>query len=115
MVETGGAQIIETFSEKRLSQRAGYSGIRPGFVVDLCQTSPYGPNIGEYWDLSMQSDVNELQEVVDFEQPILLIGSPLCAISGLFRHGPKHEQSHRAVDQTSSSLTESIQRWCFVE
>ena len=42
----------------------------------LCENKPYGPQEGESWDLSKNSDVNELLEVIAFEQPMIVTGSP---------------------------------------
>ena len=33
---------------------------------------------GEYWDLNKPNDVKELQEMLDYEEPYLLTGSPPC-------------------------------------
>ena len=60
LTESGGAQIIETFTPNRFAAKAGDLRLRPGFAVDLCENKPYGPHEGECWDLSENSDVKEL-------------------------------------------------------
>ena len=83
MVETGATQVLEVFSPKYFAARAGDLGLRPRFAVDLCGTKPYGPNDGRHWDLSSAADVKELHDVIDFEQTVLVSGSPPCTISSL--------------------------------
>ena len=78
LTERGGAQIIETFPPDRFAAKAGDLGLRPGFAIDLCENKPYGPYEGEPWDLSKNSDVKELFEMIAFEQPMVVTGSPLC-------------------------------------
>ena len=49
MVEIGATQVLEVFSPKRFTARAGDLGLRPGFAVDLCGAKHYGPNDGRHW------------------------------------------------------------------
>ena len=74
--ESGGAQIIDIFSRDRFAAKAGVLRLRLGFASDLCENKPYGPQEGESWDLSKNSDVNELIEVIAFERPMIVTGSP---------------------------------------
>ena len=77
-VELGSSHVVELFSPKRLNAMASRLGLRPGFSVDLSEEKPYGANAGECRDLSKLDDVRELHQMVDFEQPSLLTGSPPC-------------------------------------
>ena len=52
-------------------------GFRPGFAVGLCANNPCGPEEGESWDLSKASDLKELFEMIAFERPVIVTGSPL--------------------------------------
>ena len=86
LTESGGAQIIEIFSPDRFAAKAGDLGLRPGFAIDLCENKPYGPHEGESWDLSKNSDVKELFEMIPFERPMIVTGSPPCAAFSLFQN-----------------------------
>ena len=77
-VELGGCDLVEIFSPARFTKRASRFGLKPGFAVDLLEAKPYGPHKGEAWDLLKPSDVQELEEMVDFEKPKFLTGSPPC-------------------------------------
>ena len=77
-VEIGGSHVLEIFSPARFTAEAPRWGLRPGFAVDLSEKKPYGPNEGEYWDLSRDSDIKELHEMLDYERPYLLTGGPPC-------------------------------------
>ena len=46
LAESGGAQIVETFSPDRFAAKAGDLGLRLGFANDLCENKPYGPHEG---------------------------------------------------------------------
>jgi len=98
MVETGGASIIEVFSPARFTARAGGLGLRPGFAVDLCEAKPYGPNEGEAWDLSQPKDVRELKEMIAFEQPVLVTGSPPCTAFCLLQNLRPKEPNKRKTE-----------------
>ena len=73
---SGGAQIIEICSTIRFAAKTGDLGLRPGFAVDVCENKPYGPQEGESWDLSNPSDGKELFQILAFEQPVIVTGSP---------------------------------------
>ena len=69
--------------------------MRPGFAIDLCENKPYGPNEGECWDLSKNSDVNELFEMIASEKPMIVTGSPFCTAFSQFQNAswyPKWEK-----------------------
>ena len=77
--ESGGEQMIEIVS--------GWSlGWRPGFASDFCENKQYGPHEGESWDLSKNSDVKELLEMIAFERPMIVTGSPPCAAFSQFQN-----------------------------
>ena len=86
MTESGGAQIIETVTPDRFAAKAGDLGLRPGFAIGLCENKPYGPHEGECWDLSKNSDVKELFEMIAFERPMIVTGSPPCAAFSQFQN-----------------------------
>ena len=86
LTESGGPQIIEICSTARFTAKAGDLGLRPGFAVDLCENKPYGPREGESWDLSKASDVKELFEMIAFERPVIVTGSPLCTAFSQFQN-----------------------------
>ena len=76
-VELGSVDLIEIFSPSRFTKRAARFGVRPGFAVDLLERKPYGEHAGEFWDLLKESDIKELDELIDYEKP-KLTGSPPC-------------------------------------
>ena len=86
LTESGGAQIIETVALDRFAAKAGDLRLRPGFAIDLCENKPYGPHEGECWDLSKNSDVKELFEMIAFERPMIVAGSPLCTAFSQFQN-----------------------------
>ena len=96
-VELGAAHVLELFSPKRFTEMAPRLGLRPGFAVDLCEPKPYGPNQGEMWDLDKANDVKELQEMVDFEKPTLLTGSPPCGPFSVLRRLSDYKRDPKVV------------------
>ena len=103
MVETGATQALEVFSPKRFTARAEDLGLRPGVAVDLCGTKPYGPCEGRHWDLSSAADVEELHDVIDFEQTVLVSGSPPCTISSLQQHPADRKETGRLLHVSVST------------
>ena len=77
-IELAGCHVLELFSPKRFSEQASSFGLKPGFAVDLCEQKPYGPEKGQHWDLSRDKDVKELAEMIEYEDPWLITGSPPC-------------------------------------
>ena len=59
--------------------------------MDLSEQKPYGPNKGQYWDLSLDCDLQELKEMVEFEDPWLITGSPPCDPFSQLQHLSKHK------------------------
>ena len=86
LTESGVAQIIETFQPDRLAAKAGDLGLRPGFAIDVCENKPYGPHGGESLDLSKNSDVKELFEMIAFERPMIVTRSPPCTAFSQFQN-----------------------------
>ena len=85
-LELAAVDIIEIYSPQRFTTGALKLGLRPGSAVDLSEAKPSGPNRGEFWDLRKQEDIDELDALVDHEEPTLLTGSPTCeAFSQLLR------------------------------
>ena len=79
-LELGAVDGLDMFSPIRFTDLVVCNklGLRPGFAVDLCERKQGGPNVGEFWDLNKPSDVLELKQMVNFEEPFLLTGSPPC-------------------------------------
>ena len=67
-------KVAEIFSPPRVAAQAQVVGLHPGFSVDLATQRPDG----KHWDLSKDSHVKDLMEIVDFEKPAFLGGSPPC-------------------------------------
>ena len=74
-VEVGGAHILEIFSPARFTTAAPKWGLRPGFAVDLSETKPFGPNMGAHWELNLDDDIEELEQMLEYEKPTLLTAS----------------------------------------
>ena len=66
--------------------------MRPGSAIDLCENKPYGPNEGECWDLSKNSDVNELFEMIASEKPMIVTGSPFCTAFSQFQNASRYPE-----------------------
>ena len=96
-VELDAAHVIEAFSPRRYTEAASRMGLRPGFAVDLCEPKPYGPNKGQLWDLSKDSDIEELDEMIDYEKPSLLSGSPPCHTFCALRRLSNHKRDRSIV------------------
>ena len=64
LTKSGGAQIIETFPPDRFAARTSRMD----------------------WDLSKNSDVKELFDMIAFERPMIVTGSPLCTASSQFQN-----------------------------
>ena len=77
-VELGAAHVFEIYSPKRFTAMASRLGLRPGFAIDLAEEKPRGPQKGQKWDLSKEADIKELEDLVSYEEPVLLTGSPPC-------------------------------------
>ena len=50
--------------------------------MDLCEEKPEGG----YWDLRKESDVQEVREWIDKDEPALLTGSPPCHMFSLLQN-----------------------------
>jgi len=98
-VELGAAHVVELFSPKRFTAAASRFGLRPGFAVDLCEPKPYGPHEGQNWDLNKKADVEELEEMVDFEQPTLLSAGPPCETFSTLRRLSDHKRPPEKVQE----------------
>ena len=72
--EMAAVDVMEIYSPKRFTEAAAQFKLRPGFAVDLCEEKPEGG----YWDLRKESDVQEVREWIDKDEPALLTGSPPC-------------------------------------
>ena len=86
MTESGGAQIIEIDTPDRFAAKAGGLRLGLGFAIDLCEREPSGPHEGECWDLSKNSDVKELFEMITLERPMIVTGSPPCTAFAQFQN-----------------------------
>ena len=104
-VQLAGAHLVELFSPARFTPEATRFGLRPGFAVDLSEAKPYGPEKGQMWGLTRDRDVEQLDEVLDFERPALLVGSPPCdpfsvlRRIGAHREDPERRARRRAIGE----------------
>ena len=80
--EMAAVDVMEIYSPKRLTEAAAQFKLRPGFAVDLCEEKPEGG----YWDLRKESDVQEVREWIDKDEPALLTGSPPCHMFSLLQN-----------------------------
>ena len=97
-VELGAMDIIEMFSPKRFNAAAEGFRLRPGISIDLCEQKVAGPHAGEFWDMSRDRDVEELQAVVNLERPFLLTGSPPCDPFSKLLNISKHKRDPAVVE-----------------
>eukprot|EP00434_Breviolum_minutum_P042976 symbB.v1.2.038276.t1/scaffold5896.1/size48089/1 len=80
--EMAAVDVMEIYSPKRFTEAAAQFKLRPGFAVDLCEEKPEGG----YWDLRKESDVQEVREWIDKDEPALLTGSPPCHMFSLLQN-----------------------------
>ena len=80
--EMAAVDVMEIYSPKRFTEAAAQFKVRPGFAVDLCEEKPEGG----YWDLRKESDVQEVREWIDKDEPALLTGSPPCHMFSLLQN-----------------------------
>ena len=71
---TSAVHIMEVYSPARFSKEASRFGLKPGFAIDLEEAKPDG----SFWDLSRPEDVEAVNQLIDRDEPVLLIGSPPC-------------------------------------
>ena len=109
LLEIGSAQVVEIFSPKRFVRKAAALGLRPGFAVDLCEPKPYGKNEGEYWDLMKESDVQELEVMIDYEQPWFVTGSPPCTAFSALQNINVHKRNSQVVEKEKSDATKLLE------
>ena len=89
----------------RSSRQNGFAGKQQHWGYDqvlrwICEPKPYGRNQGEYWDLSKESDIAELKQMVQYEKPWFLTGSPPCtAFSALQNIGRHKRDPHKVVQE----------------
>lgn len=67
-------KVAEIFSPPRVAAQAQVVGLAPGFSIDL--STQRGD--GLHWDLSKDSRVQDLMQLIEHEQPEFLGGSPPC-------------------------------------
>ena len=86
LTESGKAQIIDTVALDSFVVRVGDLQLKQGFASDLCENKPYGPHEDECWDLGKNNDVKELFEIIGFERPMIVAGSPPCTACSQFQN-----------------------------
>ena len=101
--------MIELFSPERFVKRASSLGLKPGFTVDLCEPKPYGKSQGEHWDLSKEEDVQELEQMVCYEKPWFLTGSPPCIAFSVLQNINLHKRDPKRVEQEKQYATELLE------
>ena len=67
-------KVAEIFSPPRVAAQAQVVGLHPGFSIDLATKRPDGTS----WDLSKDSHIADLMQMLDDERPAFLGGSPPC-------------------------------------
>ncbi|CAK0815838.1 unnamed protein product, partial [Prorocentrum cordatum] len=73
--DLGAVDVMEIFSPPRFTEAARRHGLRPGVAVDL---STCRPSDGVGWDLLRKDDQEELNRIIEKDEPWLLTGSPRC-------------------------------------
>ena len=68
MVDSRPPQVLELFFPEALDRQSGRSWLAARVSSRLVRDEAYGPNDGRHWDLSFTADVEELHDVIDFEQ-----------------------------------------------
>jgi len=74
-LEIGAVDFAELYSPERFQERAQDFGLRPGFAIDL-QTG---------WDMRDKEQVDQVDYLIDEEDPMFLIGSPPCTVFSKIR------------------------------
>ncbi|CAL1141278.1 unnamed protein product [Cladocopium goreaui] len=67
-------KVAEIFSPPRVAAQAQVVGLAPGFSIDL--ETKRGD--GTHWDLSKDEHIRDLFQLLDYEKPEFLGGSPPC-------------------------------------
>ena len=71
----------------------------------MSERKPYGPREGEHWDLEKDTDVEELENIVDYEEPRLLTGGPPCdPFSSLRRLGAEKKDPEKEAEVLKRGL-----------
>eukprot|EP00973_Karenia_brevis_P077635 10789075-Karenia_brevis.AAC.1 len=73
--------------------------LRPGFAVDL-QTG---------WDLSVDEHVEDLDELVERQDPYLLTGSPPCDQFSILLNITKHRRDPRVIAEREAQGRRHLQ------
>ena len=73
LVQLAAIDVAEVYSPKRVTGHHAF-GMRTGLAVDLTTRKADGA----FWDLSQETDQKELEQLINDEEPKLLIGSPPC-------------------------------------
>ncbi len=63
-----GVDIMEVFSPERVVKEAARYGLTPGWSLDL-KTG---------WDLNREEDRRRAKDIIEKDQPLLVVGSPVC-------------------------------------
>ncbi len=94
LLHLSAVDVMEVFSPKRFTALAGAFGLKPGVAVDLEELKPGGE---DFWDLDRQGDVEEVEKLIDLEEPRLLTGSPPCEAFSRLLNISKHRRSPEAI------------------
>lgn len=67
-------KVAEVFSPPRVAAQAQVAGLSAGFSIDLETKRADGTS----WDLSKDSHIRDLRQMIDEEEPAVIGGSPPC-------------------------------------
>ncbi len=81
-VDVSRPRVSEIYSPPRVTQVAGEYGLAKGTAFDLttCDAD------GQYWDFDQKDRRAQAFEDIRKEQPILIIGSPMCTAFSLLQN-----------------------------
>ena len=70
--------MLEALGPRRRDATATRLGPRPGFALDLTAPRPYGLRACERWNLDCERDRSDLDELLEYEKPFMLVDNPAC-------------------------------------
>ena len=101
---TYGHHVSEVYSPPRVTDIAQHMGLVPGFALDLTIPDKWGRK----WDFSKPECRKAAEELLDQEQPLLLIGSPMCKAFSVLQQLNARRVDPAVVRQRVEEATEHI-------
>jgi len=80
--DVGRPLVSEVYSPPRVTRLASRYGLAPGTAFDLTTCDENG----KYWDFDQEERRKRALEVIKTEEPILVIGSPMCTAFSLIQN-----------------------------